>query len=134
MDMEPTSSGVGLGALITKFGFVKVLGMGSALMGAAMMAVFRPPKSRKELFLQGAVALGTSLMFGGAVVSILDYYLDFINLTTAPMVEIIQFNVAVHGLLGTFAWGLFGGLAVLRDKFSNDPIGAVKEIKNDVVN
>jgi hypothetical protein len=50
------------------------------------------------------------------------------------MVEIIQFNVAVHGLLGTFAWGLFGGLAVLRDKFSNDPIGAVKEIKNDVVN
>jgi hypothetical protein len=36
-------------------------------MGAAMMAVFRPPKSRKELFLQGAVALGTSLMFGGAV-------------------------------------------------------------------
>jgi hypothetical protein len=26
MDMEPTSSGVGLGALITKFGFVKVWG------------------------------------------------------------------------------------------------------------
>lgn len=127
---EPTASGA-LGFAIWKFGAVKVFGLGAALLGAGIMAIFRPPPTRREMFLQGAVALSSSLLFGGAAVTALAGFSFFgINLLTAPMVDIIQFNAMVHGLIGAMAWGVFGGLAVLRDKFSSDPIQAVKDIKS----
>lgn len=123
------STGAGLGALIGKFGLVKVLSTGSALIGAGMMAVFRPPATRKELFMQAAVALGTSLIFGGFAVTAANHWLGWVT-AASSFEEILHFNVAIHGLLGAFAWGGFGGLAVLRDKFSKDPVEAVKEIKD----
>lgn len=124
-------SGV-LGAVIAKLGWVKVLSLGASLIGAGLMAVFRPPKSRKEMFLQAAVALGCSLLFGDTVVKWADHFFDFIDLNTANWVDFLQFYVSVHGLVGALSWGLFGGLAHLRDKTATDPIGTVKEIK-DVV-
>ena len=125
------STETGLGLLIYKFGLVKVMGFGAALLGAGMMAIFRPPPTRKELFMQGCVALGVSLLFGGAVVNILAGFDVFsINLKTSPMPDIIQFNAMVHGMLGAMAWGIFGGLAVLRDKFGSDPIQTVKDLKD----
>lgn len=125
----PTETGFGI--LVMKFGLVKVLGFGAALLGAGMMAIFRPPKTRKELFMQGAVALGVSLLFGGAMVHMLAGFSVFgINLLTSSITDIIQFNVMVHGLLGAMAWGLFGGLAVLRDKFGSDPVQTIKDIKD----
>lgn len=121
-----------LGAVIGKFGLLKVLGFGASLLGAGMMAIFRPPRTRKELFLQGAVALGTSLLLGGTIVDWVDYYVDFIDIKTASLPEIIQFNVTIHGLLGAFSWGLFGGIAVLRDKFGSDPVKTAKDVKDAV--
>lgn len=129
MTGEPTSSGA-LGALIWKFGALKVLGFGSALIGAGIMAIFRPPKTRKELFLQGAVALGCSLLFGGFAVSFLDAQLDWVNLATATLEEAINFVVAVHGIIGALAWGGFAGLAVLRDRFAKEPVETVKDVKS----
>lgn len=119
------------GMALWKFGTVKLLGLGAALLGAGIMAVFRPPKSRKELFLQGAVALGSSLLFGGAAVTALAGFSVFgIDLKTSAMADIIQFNAMVHGLIGAMAWGIFGGMAVFRDKFGSDPIEAIKNVRN----
>lgn len=129
--MEPSSSGL-LGALVGKFGLVKVLGFGSALVGAGVMALFRPPRDRIEVFKQGAAALGGSFMFGGAAVRFLDYQFDWINLATAPLDQAVEFNMMVYGLIGALSWGLFGGLAVLRDKAAKDPIGAVKDVKDAI--
>lgn len=128
---EPTSSGA-VGLAIWKFGALKLLGLGAALLGAGIMAIFRPPKTRKELFLQCAVALGASLLFGGPAVSALDFYLDWIDLSTASLEDIFQFTGAVHGLIGALSWGIFGGLSVLRDRVGHDPVQAVKDVK-DVV-
>jgi hypothetical protein len=128
-NIVPTETGLGM--LIMKFGVVKILGFGAALLGAGMMAIFRPPKSRKEMFLQGCVALGASLLFGGVVVNMLAGFSIFsVNMITSPMADIIQFNAMVHGLIGAMAWGIFGGLAVLRDKFGSDPVQTIKDIKD----
>lgn len=128
--MPDPSSGA-LGFAIWKFGAIKLFGLGSALIGAGMMAAFRPPKTRKEMFMQAAVALGCSLLFGGAAVTALAGF-DFfaVDLIRSSMVDVIQFNAMVHGLIGATAWGAFGGLAVLRDKFGSDPIQTVKDIKD----
>ncbi len=121
----------GLVAFIMKFGLVKLLSLGSALLGAGIMAIFRPPLTRKELFIQGAVALAASFMFGGVMVNMLGGFGIFgINLLTAPLADVVQFNIMVHGLIGAISWGIFGGLAVLRDKFGSDPIQAIKDVKD----
>lgn len=125
---EPTSSGV-LGLAIWKFGGLKIFGLGAALIGAGIMTIFRPPKTRKELFWQCAVALGVSLLFGGPAVLALDYWCDWIDLKTAPLEDIFQFTGAVHGLLGALSWGIFGGLSALRDRIGVDPVQAVKDVK-----
>ena len=119
-----------IGALVAKYGALKLLTVGAALAGAAMMAIFRPPKTKKEMLYQGAVALGCSLMFGDTASSMIDYWFEFINMATSPREQVIQFTVTVHGLVGAFSWGLFGGIAALRDKFGSDPIQTVKDIKN----
>lgn len=128
--MKNMSAETGAGLLFAKFGVVKVLSFGAALIGAGIMAIFRPPKTRKELFMQGAVALGSSLLFGGTAVNVLAHMTGWIDLATAQMADIIQFNATVHGLIGAMSWGIFGGLSVLRDKFGSDPIQAVKDIHN----
>lgn len=122
-------SGVFAG-ILAKYGWVKLFTLGAAVGGAVLMAAFRPPKTRKEMFLQAAVALGCSFMFGDTLASLLDYFFNFIDLNTAPFWDFLQFYVAVHGIVGALSWGIFGGLAVLRDKAGADPIGAAKEIKD----
>lgn len=126
---EMSLEGGALGAIIAKYGALKLLTIGAALVGASLMAIFRPPKTKKELFYQGAVALGCSLMFGDVVASMIDYWFDFINMATSPREAVIQFVVAVHGLVGAFSWGLFGGIAAMRDKFGSDPMQVYKDLK-----
>lgn len=118
--------------IAAKYGWVKLFTLGAALGGALLMAAFRPPKTRKEMFLQAAVALGCSILLGDTVVKGLDHFFDFIDLNTASWLDFLQFYVSVHGVVGALSWGIFGGLAHLRDKVGTDPIGAAKEIK-DVV-
>lgn len=115
-------SGV-FGSLVAKFGLAKVIGLGAAGLGAAIMCMFRPPQSRKEVFYQGATALGGSILFGSFLVSLASSYFGL------PAEDLI---VPIHGLVGAMSWGAFGGLAVLRDKTGKDPVGTAKEIK-DVV-
>ena len=129
MTGEPASSSF-LGIAIWKFGFVKLLGVGAALLGAFIMAIFRPPLTRKEMLYQAAVAIGASLLFGASACRYLDSIWDWINLATDSQEEVMQFVAMVHGLIGASAWGVFGGLAVFRDRFMADPVTAVKEIRN----
>lgn len=122
-------SGV-LTGIITKYGWLKLFTLGSALIGASLMAAFRPPKTRKEMFLQAAVALGCSFLFGDTLAKSINHVFTFIDLNTAVFWDYLQFYVAVHGLVGAISWGIFGGLAHLRDKVGVDPIGTAKEIKD----
>jgi len=116
-------SGV-VGAIVAKVGAAKALGLGAALIGAAIMCVFRPPKTRKELFYQGAVALGSSMLFGGFGVALVDSWLHLgVDTLTVP----------VHGLIGALSWGIFGGLAHFRDeKLAKDPLQAIKDVKDSI--
>lgn len=127
--MPTIESGV-LGALAAKYGWLKLLTLGSALSGAILMAAFRPPRTRKEMFLQAVVALGCSFLFGDTLTHFLDNWLDFVDFATSPWEQWMQFAITIHGLVGALSWGLFGGLAHLRDKVATDPIGTVKEIKD----
>ena len=120
----------GASILVLKFGLLKILALGAALIGASIMAIFRPPKTRKELFLQGAVALGSSLVFGGTLTSVIAHFTGWVDLKTSSMEDIINFTAMVYGMIGALSWGVFGGLAVLRDKFGSDPIQTVKDIKD----
>jgi hypothetical protein len=108
--------------LFAKFGTAKVLTLGAALIGAAIMIAFRPPKSRKEMFVQAAVALGASLLFGSTATGLAASWTGLSIETVMP---------AVHGLIGALSWGAFGGLAGWRDdKLAKDPIQAIKDIKD----
>lgn len=118
------------GALLAKYGWLKLFTLGAALAGAAMMAAFRPPKSRRELALHAVIALGCSFLFGDTVVKWADSFFEFIDLNTAAYWDFLQFYITVHGLVGAFSWGLMGGIATLRDRFSNDPTGTVKDVKS----
>jgi len=117
-------------AAITKFGWIKFVTLGAALLGAGLMAMSRPPKTRKEMFYQALTALGSSLLFGDFAVRWAATFFSFVNLNTDSIIDVLTFYASVHGLVGALAWGLFGGIAHFRDKFSNDPIQAVKDAKD----
>lgn len=120
-----SGSAIGL-SVIAKYGWVKFFSLGAAVLGAGMMAIFRPPKSRKELFTQGVVALGCSLLFGSTAASILLHYVPFAPTT---MEEVVSYHVAINGLVGALSWGIFGGLAHFRDKVESNPEQVVKDVK-----
>ncbi len=107
-------------AAISNFGWIKFASLGAALIGAGMMAIFRPPQSRKEMFQQGAVALGCSLLFGDTAVAWAVSAFPSIPLTSP----------AIYGLIGAMSWGAFGGLAHLRDKVAKDPVETIKDVKS----
>ncbi len=104
----------GLGIIIAKIGVIKFLTLGAAGLGAALMAIFRPAKSRKELFYQAVVALSSSLLFGNTAASALANAISALSFTYGTE-EHIQYLVSVHALVGAMSWGLFGGLAHVRD-------------------
>lgn len=121
-----SGSAIGL-SVIAKYGWVKFFSLGAAILGAGMMAIFRPPKSRKELFTQGAVALGCSILFGSTIASVI---LHYIPLTLSTMEELVSYHVSVNGLVGALSWGIFGGLAHFRDKVESNPEQAIKDVKS----
>lgn len=96
---------------ITNYGWLKFATLGAAGLGALLMAVARPPKSRKEMMLQAFVALGTSFLFG-----------DLLWQATLHYVPFLDDRIAAHGLTGALSWGAFGGLAHFRDKLGSKSI------------
>lgn len=125
--MATEAAGLGL---LAKFGWIKAATLGAALAGAGMMAIFRPPKTRKELFSQGLVALGSSLLFGNTVALWIAHVFPFIDLATTSLENYVQYLVSVHGLVGALSWGLWGGFSVFRDKTGSQSItDTVKDVK-----
>jgi|GEM_PF-5799609 len=101
MATEPVTGGIAAGVLV-KAGLAGLIG----LLGGAIMAAFDPPQSRKELFLQGAVAGTGSLIFGGAVAALAVKYI-----TVIPPSEL---TLPAYFVTGALSWGVFGALAKLR--------------------
>lgn len=94
--------------------------LGAAALGAGIMALMRLPKSKEELFYQGLIALAASILFGDSVAAFAAYYFPF-------KID----NAAIHGLVGALSWGIFGGLAHLRDKLESKPIDeSIKDVHN----
>jgi len=110
MNNMPAFETGGLSAL-TSFGWIKALTLGAAGLGALLMAVARPPKTRKEMFFQAFTALGCSLLWG-------DLFWQYMIFYSPVLVD----QVAAHGLLGALSWGIFGGIAHLRDKLGSKSI------------
>lgn len=96
----------------------KLLGLSALLsagvLGAVFMAAFDPPKDRKTLFFQGAVAGTSSLIFGPVLVKWLDATVDWINLATATHLEALEVAAPVYLLTGALSWGVFAAIAKLR--------------------
>lgn len=107
---------------ITSYGWLKFGALGAAGLGALLMAISRPPKTKKEMFFQGFTALGASFLFGDILWMAALHYLPFVIDRTA-----------VYGLLGALSWGLFGGLAHFRDKLGSKSLDEVfKDVKNNI--
>lgn len=94
------------------------IAVGAAAVGVGIMAIMRMPKTRMEMFYQGMVAIAASILFGDSVASFAAYYFPF-------KIE----PAAIHGFVGALSWGIFGGLAHLRDKVESKPLD---ESINDV--
>ncbi len=111
---EPTSSTAAGAALGWKLLGLSAL-LGSGILGAVMMAVFDPPKTKKLLFGQAAVAGIGSLFFGPVATKLADHYFDFINLANATGIEAFEVAAPVYLLVGAMSWGAFGALAKFRE-------------------
>lgn len=118
-DMSSIESAIGV--LIAKVGWLKFSTFAAALAGAAVMIVFRPPATRKEMFLQGVIALSASFMFGPFFVKVAQSWTGF---------GVEDVLIPTHALVGALSWGAFGGVAAYRDKLSSSPKEAVQDVKD----
>lgn len=103
------------GAILYKLG--AALGLG--VLGAAVMAAFDPPASKKELFLQASTAGVGSVVFGPLGLELAAKYI-----TVVPA-ESLQ--VPGLFLVGALSWGAFGALAKLRQKIRDKGADKVAE-------
>ena len=123
--MKMSIETAGVASLLAKFGTAKVLSFGAAFVGALIMLMFRPPKSRKELFYHACSAFAGSALFGGTALALAASWTGVDKDILVP---------AVYGIIGALSWGFFGGLASWRDdKLGKDPVAAIKEIKDNVL-
>lgn len=109
---EPTSSSAA-GVMAWKLLGLSAL-ISAGVLGAVFMAAFDPPKDRKTLFVQGAVAGTTSLIFGPLLVRWFDSWVDFIDLAKATHLEALEVAAPIYLLTGALSWGVFAAIAKLR--------------------
>lgn len=100
MATEPVS-GFALGALLKA-----LVAAGAGVLGALVMAAFDPPKTRRDLFIQAAVAGAGSFVFGPAALTLASHALT--------SVAVAELSVPVYFLVGSLSWGAFAALAKLR--------------------
>jgi hypothetical protein len=109
---EPVSNTTGVAFLW------KLLGIGGlvsgGVLGAVLMAAFDPPKDRKTMFLQALVAGVSSLVFGPLAAKTLDHFIDFIDLSRATTLEMLEIVGPVYFVIGSLSWGVFAAGAKLR--------------------
>jgi MFS family permease len=94
------------GAFFAKFGFV----VGAGMAGAAIMAVLDPPKTRKELFMQGMCAGVGSFVFGPAALSWVGGFVGQQLVDTG----FTDWALPIYFVVGALSWGFFGMLVKLR--------------------
>lgn len=119
--MSMSSIEAAVAGLIAKFGTVKVLAFGTALLGAGVMCLFRPPKTKMEVFNHAVVAGAGSFLFGPLAVSITTSWLN----EPAALV-----TMPVHFLVGALSWGAMAGIATYRDKLTASPKEAIQDVKD----
>lgn len=90
---------------------------GAGLLGGLIMAAFDPPASRKELFLQAAVAGTGSAVFGPTALSAASKFIEFSSTS--------ELMIPVYFLVGALSWGAMGALAKFRKLVSERGAAAV---------
>lgn len=96
-----------------------------ATLGAALMIVIEPPKTRKELFWRLVAAFICSAIFGEVVMDALKSFSFFAFLDPAKR----SHQAAVDFVVGGGGWFILGGGGVLLRKFKGDPAAAAEDAK-----
>jgi hypothetical protein len=96
-----------------------------ATLGAAIMIVIEPPKTRQELFWRLVAAFICSAIFGEFVMDALKSFSMFAFLDPAKR----SHQAAVDFIVGGSGWFLLGGGGVLLRRFRGDPAGAAEDAK-----
>lgn len=118
---EMSSIESALGVIVAKIGWLKLGTLAASLVGALVMIMFRPPKTRKEVFQHALVAGIGSYLFGPFCVSAAANWFPW---------GVSDISMPVHFLVGALSWGAFSGLATWRDKLTSNPQGAVQDVKD----
>ena len=125
--MSEPVSGI-TGALIMKFGFLKIIGAFSAVSGALMMLMVDIP-SKKILAMHVIAAFCLSFFIGGIIGDVIAKTTGYIDLNTAPYLEIAQFTGAVQFIVGAFGWGIVGAFRYMNKKMCANPIKLAKDVR-----
>lgn len=115
-DQIPTDAGV-LAPLLAKFL--------PAALGAAIMILVDPPKSRRDLFIRVFVAMACSILFGELVFDWLRSMSVFSWLDPFKRAHVS----AIDGIVGAVGFSVASGSAVWLRRFRKDPIKAIDEVK-----
>jgi hypothetical protein len=104
----PAAESAGFGLLL-KVG----TSLGAGLLGAAIIASFDPPATRRELFKQAAVAGVGSMVFGPVAVRIVGHYIPYLASVTG--LDALEVTVPIYFLVGALSWGFMGAVAKFRE-------------------
>jgi hypothetical protein len=96
-----------------------------AALGAALMIVIEPPKTRKELFWRLVAAFICSAMFGELAMDWLHSVSWFAFLDPAKR----SHQAAIDFIVGGSGWFILGGGGVMLRRFKGDPVATVKDAK-----
>lgn len=126
--MAGSGAGEAAGAVLAfKLGWLKLIAGGAALLGAFMMAAVLEPKTKREMFLRALVALAASGLFSASLMKMAANYLE-IPLNSLDAVELIEFTLAVGGIVGACSWFALGAAGELLRRFRARPLETAKEV------
>lgn len=97
-------------------------------LGAGIMIMVDPPKSKRDLFALAFVAYASSYLFGGALFDFLQTTAWFSFLDDAKRAH----HTAVDGVIGAFGWFIAGGIAKVLKSFKKNPLKTVKDVRDTI--
>ena len=97
------------------------------ILGALIMVALDVPKSRKEFAARIFVAISCSYLFGDTILDFLHGFSWFAFLNP----QIHAHTTTIDSLVGATAYFVMSGVAVLLRRGATDPLGTLKEVKND---
>jgi hypothetical protein len=97
------------------FGAKMASALGAGALGALVMAMVDPPKTRGQLAAQSFVAGVCSIVGTPLTARWLDSVFDFIDLSaTASVPQVLEVFTPVAFLIGALSWGIMGALVQFR--------------------